>query len=130
MIVVSRTFRVDAPAATVLRHLRDFGNTPGTTRRDSGPIVVGSAWHHETRVLGVRTYMLMDETPERLVFVGHNEASTATDVIAVAPGTDITFRLELEVHGVAKLAAPLLRADLERRSQETVARLRALLAPS
>ena len=140
MITISRTFTVAAPPATVFAYLQDFGNTnewdPATrqtTRIDHGPPVVGASWHTTAEVLGVRselTYTLQAVERDRLVFVGRNEGATSTGTIVVRPvagGTEVTYHLELEMHGLAKLAAPVMRITFEKLGTETVARLTGVL---
>jgi hypothetical protein len=135
-IVVARTFTVSAAARSVLDYLTDFAHTvewdPATrraTRADPGPIAVGSRWHTEARVLGVGThltYTLCAATADRLVFAAHSEVVTATDTITVRPagdGAEVTYAVEVEVHGVAKLATPVLKGELERLATETARRL-------
>ena len=139
-IVVARTFVVTAPADVVLDHLRDFGNTgqwyPATrrtTRLGDGPIGVGSSWHHEARVLGVRaelTYTLAAAADDHLVFVGRSEGATSTGTVLVRPvegGTQVTYHVDLEMHGLAKLATPVLRAEAEKLATETARRLTGVL---
>ncbi len=135
-IVVARTVIVTAPVNAVLEYLRDFGNSAQwdpaarrTTRTDAGPIGVGSRWHHEAKVLGVRaelTYTLAAADGDRLVFAGRNESATATGTVTVRPvegGTQVTYQVELEMHGLAKLATPLLRAEAEKLGDATAGRL-------
>ena len=139
-IVVARTVIVTAPADAVLEYLKDFGNAEQwdpaarrTTRGDTGPVGVGSRWHHEARVLGVRaelTYTLAAADGGRLVFVGHNESATATGTVTVRPGqggTEVTYHVDLELHGLAKLATPVLRAEAEKLGDETAGRLTEVL---
>lgn len=139
-IVVARTFTVSAPAPAVLDYFADFGHTeewdPATrriTRNDAGPIVVGSSWHSESKVLGVSTsltYTLCAAESDRLVFIGRNEGATSTDTITVRPvevGAEVTYHVDLEMHGVAKLATPLVKIELEKLGSETVARLTEVL---
>ena len=106
MVRVTRTFTVTQPAGAVLGYLKDFGNAvdwdPGTQschRLDSGPIVVGSAWHNVSRFLGRRaelTYRLSVTEPGHLVFTGTNNGATSTDdlrVTDVGPGrSQVTYR--------------------------------------
>jgi carbon monoxide dehydrogenase subunit G len=140
MISISRTFTVAAPADAVLEYLRDFGNTnewdPATqqaTRIGGGPLTVGASWHHTSKVLGVRTeltYTLQAATGDRLVFTGHSEGATTTGTIAVRPvadGTEVTYQVQLEVHGLAQLATPVLRIELEKLGDATAAQLTSVL---
>jgi hypothetical protein len=139
-IVVERNFGVGAPADSVLAYLRDFGNTrewdPATRRTariDQGPIRIGSSWHNESRVLGVTaelTYTLCEADADRLVFIGRNEAATATFTVTVRPaayGCAIGYHLDLEMHGVAKLATPVMKIEFEKMGTETAQRLAEVL---
>ncbi|MFI5933112.1 SRPBCC family protein [Actinoplanes sp. NPDC051494] len=140
MITINRTFTVTTPAGPVLEYLRDFGHTeewdPGTqrtTRNDAGPIVPGSSWHNVSKVMGITTeltYTLEEADGDRLVFVGRNEGATSTDTITVHPageGSEVTYHLVLEMHGVAKLATPVMKFEFERLGTETAARLTEVL---
>src|SRR3954468_22628833 len=127
MITISRTFTVAAPPETVLGYLLDFGHTnewdpatQQTTRNDTGPLVPGANWHNVSKVLGVKTeltYTLQAVEPDRLVFVGRNEGATSTDTITVRPagaGSEVTYHLDLEMHGLAKLATPVMKLEFEK----------------
>lgn len=139
-IVVARTFAVCAAPDTVLAYLADFGNTTEwdpatqhTTRIDAGPIRVGARWRNTSKILGVTaelTYTLAATDHDRLVFVGRNEGATSVDTITVRPvpgGCEVAYHVALEVHGLAKLAAPVMRFELERLGTETAARLTDIL---
>lgn len=140
MITISRTFTVAAPVDAVLAYLKDFGNTnewdPATrrtTRTDTGPLAPGAHWHNVSKVLGVQTeltYTLQAVEADRLVFVGRNEGATSTDTITVRPaggGSEVTYHLELEMHGLAKLATPVMKLEFEKLGTETAARLTEVL---
>lgn len=139
-IVVVREFEVPAAPAAVLDYLKDFGHTeqwdPGTrrtTRAGTGPITVGTSWHHESKILGVTsrlTWTLCELTAGRLVFIGRNEGATSTGTITVRPvegGSHVTCHLDLEMHGLAKLATPVMRIEFGKLGNETVARLTEVL---
>jgi carbon monoxide dehydrogenase subunit G len=140
MITVSRTFAVPAAPAAVLDYLKDFGNAvewdPGTqscTRTDSGPIEVGAQWHNVSKILGITaelTYTLEQLEPDTIVLVGRNEKSTSTDTITVRPagdGTELTYRAELEMHGLAKLATPVMKLEFEKLAGQTEKQLTEVL---
>lgn len=142
-IVVVRSFGVSAAAEAVLDYLRDFGHTeewdPATRRTeriDAGPIGIGSSWRNQSRVLGVNaelTYTLCQAETDRLVFIGRNEAATATGtftVVPIPPGSQITYHLDLEMHGVAKLATPMMKAEVEKLGSQTAVRLAEVLQPA
>ncbi|WP_249997571.1 SRPBCC family protein [Actinoplanes sp. M2I2] len=127
MIVVERTLAVRVDAGVALGYLSDFGNTAvwdpavrRTTRDDTGPIAPGARWQQTCRLLGVTTemtYTLVEAAPGRLVFHGRNEGATCVDTVAVRPagtGSEVTYRVELEVHGLVKLATPVLKMEFEK----------------
>jgi carbon monoxide dehydrogenase subunit G len=133
MVNVIRTFTVDKPVATVIEYLKDFGNAvewdPGTqscNREDSGPIQVGTSWHNVSKVLGRETeltYRLQTLEDSHIVLVGHNDTATSTDDITVRPtaaGSEITYHADIELHGAAKLAAPVVKVEFERLGTQTV----------
>jgi carbon monoxide dehydrogenase subunit G len=136
MTIVSRTFAVAAAPDKVLEYLQDFGNTEEwdpatqrTTRIDAGPIGVGSSWHNASKILGVTaelTYTLTAVESDKLVFLGRNEGATAIDTITVRPvagGSEVTYHVDLEMHGLAKLMTPVMRTEFEKLGDETAARL-------
>lgn len=136
MIVVERTFAVTAAPGPVVGYLTDFGNTAlwdpavvRATRRDPGPLAPGASWHQARKVFGVTaelTYTLITVSPDRLVLHGRNEGATCIDTVTVRPagaGTEVTYRVELELHGLAKLATPLLKVEFQKLGTESAARL-------
>jgi carbon monoxide dehydrogenase subunit G len=140
MTIVSRTFAVAAAADKVLEYLQDFGNTEEwdpatqrTTRIDAGPIGVGSSWHNASKILGVTaelTYTLTAVQSDKLVFLGRNEGATAIDTITVRPvagGSEVTYHVDLEMHGLAKLMTPVMKIEFEKLGNETAARLTGVL---
>ena len=140
MIVVERTFAVAAGPGSVLAYLRDFANAQEwdpsaerTSRLGAGPVGPGAHWKHVRKLFGVTaelTYTLVSAEPGRLVFHGRSEGATCTDtalVRAVPGGTEVTYRVELEMHGLAKLATPVLKAELEKMADESVTAVTAAL---
>ena len=95
-------------------------------REGAGPIVVGSPWHNVSKIAGVQTeltYTLKELSPDKLVFVGVNDSATSTDTISVRPagsGSELTYRADVEMHGLAKLAAPAVKLVFEKIAHETV----------
>jgi carbon monoxide dehydrogenase subunit G len=129
---VSRTFAVTPSPSAVIDYLKDFSNAeqwdPGTqscTREDPGPVKVGSSWHNVSKIVGVEaelTYTLDSLTEDTLVFVGKNDASTSTDTITVEPhdgGSVITYRADLEMHGLAKVLSPAMKLVFEKLANDT-----------
>ena len=134
MIVVERTFAVTAAPGAVLAYLRDFSNAQEwdpsavrTSRLGAGPITPGAHWRHVRKLYGVTaelTYTLAAADDVRLVFHGRSEGATCVDTILVRPapgsGAEVTYRIELEMHGLAKLVTPLLRTELEKLADAAV----------
>ena len=127
MIVVERTLATSVAPGVALDYLSDFGNTAvwdpavrQATRNDAGPIAPGASWHQTCRLLGITTemmYTLVEFAPGRLVFHGRNEGATCVDTVAVRPagtGSEVTYRIELEMHGLAKLAGPVIKMEFEK----------------
>jgi carbon monoxide dehydrogenase subunit G len=132
MPTVSRTFNVSPPPSVVVDYLKDFAHAeqwnPGTRsceRIDTGPVGEGSYWHNVSKILGVTaelTYKLEELTDRRVVFVGENKSSTSVDSItidAAGAGSVITYESELEMHGAAKILAPVMRRAYEKLAVDT-----------
>ncbi len=140
MIVVERTFAVTAAPEPVLDYLSDLTHTQQwdpaverATRRDPGPIVPGAGWRQVRKVFGITvelTYTLITKAPGRLVLHGRNEGATCVDTIwlrGAGAGTAVTYRVELELHGLAKLAVPILQPEFEKQGTASAAGLTAAL---
>lgn len=143
MPTIKRTFTVGVPPVVVLTYLEDFATTeqwdPGTvstTRTDGdGPIEVGSTWRNVSKIAGIKAeldYTLTERTAERVVFAGENVNGSAstTDTLDVRPagaGSEITYRADIEMHGIARLGAPALKLLFERIGDEVVENLSAAL---
>ncbi len=132
MTTTSRTFTVTPPPATVLDYLKDFSHAeewdPGTvscTQIGSGPVTVGTQWHNTSKIAGNETelvYTLEEVADDHIVLRGENEQATAVDTITVVPhgtGSEITYHAELEMHGVAKLATPVMKLVFEKLGNDT-----------
>ena len=141
MTTVERTFTVSPPPATVIEYLKDFANAtqwdPGTehcTRNDAGPITVGANWHNKSKIMGVSTeltYALEQLSADRLVLVGRNDRATSTDTFTVRPvddgGSKVTYHVDLDMKGAAKLATPLIKAAFEKVGNDTEKQMTAVL---
>jgi len=136
MTSVERTFTVTAPAADVLEYLSDFANTEQwdpatqrTVRLNDGPVAPGATWRNTSKVFGRTsdlTYTMRSRTSDTLVFVGENKTLTTIDTIAVRPsgtGTEITYHVDLDLHGAAKLAAPVMKLEFEKLAHDTQKKL-------
>ncbi|GAA2604268.1 SRPBCC family protein [Paractinoplanes durhamensis] len=141
MTSVERTFSVAAPAAAVLAYLSDFGNTEQwdpatqkTVRTDAGPIAPGATWVNTSKVFGREseiTYTLRSLDGDTIVFVGENKTLTSVDTITVrstGPGSEITYHVDLDLHGIAVLAAPVMKLEFEKLARETVKKMTEVLA--
>ena len=137
---VQRTFTVTPPPAEVIDYLKDFANAlewdPGTqscTQNGSGPVAVGTTWHNVSKVAGFTTeleYELTELTDRGLVFVGRNKGATSTDTISVLPvgeGSEVTYRADIDMHGVSAVATPVMKVVLERLGNETEEQLQQVL---
>ncbi|MGX6601873.1 SRPBCC family protein [Micromonosporaceae bacterium Da 78-11] len=124
---MERTFIVTATPGAVLDYLKDFAHTqewdPVTqraSRHDAGPLAPGATWHSVCRIFGITaelTWTLVAAEPHRLVFSGRNEGATCTDTIMLRPivgGTEVTYHVDLEMHGLAKLATPVIKIEFEK----------------
>jgi carbon monoxide dehydrogenase subunit G len=141
MLTVERTFTVDRPIETVFDYLADFTHTeawdPGTvstTRVDSGPLQPGARFHNVSTFRGRRTeleYELTTFDPRsHLTFTGNNKTVTSVDDLSFRPsgaGTEIHYAAHFDFHGVAKLAAPLLKKAFDSLADETVEQLTGVL---
>ena len=139
-IVVARTFTVAASAPAVREYLTDLGHSaewdPATrhiTRDDAGPVAAGSSWHSVAKVLALTTelrYTLAEAGADRLVFHGRGEGATATVAFTVrpaGPGTEVAYHVDLEMHGVAKLATPVMKVEFEKLATAAAGRLTEVL---
>lgn len=132
MTTTSRTFTVTPSPQVVLDYLEDFSHAeewdPGTVscqQIGDGPVQIGTQWHNTSKIAGNETelvYTLLERTEDRVVLKGENEQATATDTITVLPhetGSEITYTAELEMHGVAKLATPVMKLVFEKLGNDT-----------
>ena len=132
MTETSRTFTVTAAPPVVLSYLADFSHAtewdPGTEkceRLDDGPVRIGSRWHNVSKIAGRSvdlTYTLKEHTDARIILVGENDSATSTDTIDVVPhgsGSRITYTADIEMHGAAKLATPLIKVIFEKLGNDT-----------
>jgi uncharacterized protein YndB with AHSA1/START domain len=122
VITIERTVRTDRPVEQVFRYLSDFTTTtewdPGTVRtvRMEGDGGVGTTYQNTSRFGGRETeltYRVRELVPnERIVLVGENSTVRATDTMTfrtVPSGTEVTYRAEFRLKGIAALATPLLK---------------------
>jgi carbon monoxide dehydrogenase subunit G len=137
---VSRSFRVDPAPRSVIGYLADFANAeewdPGTvscTRTDAGPVAVGASWRNVSKFAGRTTelaYTLERLTADTIVFVGRNKGATSTDTITVVPdgpGSKVTYRADLALHGAAALLSPAMKLIFEKVASDTERQLTVVL---
>lgn len=140
MTTVERTFTTTAPPQRVVDYLADFTNAiewdPGTQsceRHGSGPVAEGASWRNVSTFLGREselTYTLEEYTSDSVVLVGKNTSATSTDTITVRPhgtGSEVTYHVDLQLHGAAKLGVPLVKAEFERLASKTQEQLSGVL---
>lgn len=140
MVAVERVFTVSTPRPEVHAYLRDFANAeewdPGTIscrRQGDGPVAVGATWSNVSEFRGKETeltYRLTQDSPDHLQFVGENKTVTSTDDISFAAdgtGTRITYHAEFAFHGLAALATPFVKGQLEELGDKTQAQLTTVL---
>jgi carbon monoxide dehydrogenase subunit G len=140
MVDVERVFTVTPPVAEIQDYLRDFAHAeewdPGTvscSQASSGPVGVGTTWTNVSEFRGKETeltYTLTKDEPGHLQFVGENKTVTSTDDIsltAVDSGTRITYHADFEFHGLAKLAVPFVKGELEELGDKTQAQMTTVL---
>lgn len=144
MAEIERVLTVDKPATLVWDYLSDFCSTddwdPGTveTVRTSGDGGPGTTYGNTSRFLGRETrltYTVTEVRPGRqIVLRGENGTVTSTDTITVdaaaGGGTRVSYRAALSLHGLARMAEPLvglglrkLGADAEQSLAEALQRL-------
>lgn len=148
MIKVERVMHSNRTRDEIVAYMADFSHAeqwdPGTiTCRQvnaNDPVEVGTEWLNVSSFRGRRTelrYELTRMSNERLTFAGRNKTATSTDDLHFEPhpgGTRITYGAQVEFHGIARLAAPLLKREFGRLgdevSQQLPAALQRALGPS
>lgn len=144
-----RTVETDTLPEIVAPYLSDFTTTehwdPGTvtTERESGDGGEGTRYRNVSKFLGRETeltYVVVELDPgRRIALVGSNKTVTAHDTMTFAAhgvGTRVTYEVDFQFQGVARLVAPLLRPALARLAdkgrdgmQDALDRLTARSAP-
>ncbi|MDO9379899.1 MAG: SRPBCC family protein [Nocardioidaceae bacterium] len=135
---MERSVTVDRPLSRVWTYLSDFESTndwdPGTVRTerthgDGGPGTVyanTSTFAGRTRHLD---YTVVDREEERLLRLrGVNRGSVVLETMTFRGDdrrTTVTYRMELELRGVARLATPVVPLVLRRLGDEGATGLRA-----
>ena len=128
----------DAVAAYVLDFTTSAEWDPHTVRCDrvdDGPVRVGARYENVQRLLGRETPMRYEvveyEPGRRLVLEGGTDDVRTRDEITVddAAGgaTTVTYTVHLDLHGKARLAAPLMPVAMSRIASDGEAHLHEVL---
>ncbi|MFJ6636525.1 SRPBCC family protein [Streptomyces sp. NPDC091376] len=142
MIVVERMVALPAPLDEAVSYLQDFRRTeewdPGTVccvRIDEGPVRPGAVWRNTSHFRGRTTelmYVLEVREPTHLVFIGTNKSVTATDDMRFearsGDGTLLRYQASFRFKGLARLATPFMRTELEALADKVAQRLPSALA--
>jgi hypothetical protein len=141
MPTIERTVHSPAPVGIVQAYLRDVANTeewdaPTVSCEPvdpSTPISVGKQWRNVSEFRGKRTelvYTLEVDEPGHLRIRGENETVDSQDditMVADGPGTTVTYRAQIGLKGVRKVAEPLLSPALGRLGDDAEQTLREAL---
>ena len=99
-----------------------------------GEVGVGTTWANVSEFRGKDTeltYRLAVLEPAHLVFVGENKTVTSTDDITlstVGSGTSVDYHATFDFHGLANLAVPFIKSDLEDLGDKTQYKLTEVLS--
>ncbi|MFJ7154410.1 SRPBCC family protein [Streptomyces sp. NPDC101118] len=128
MIRVARTMLVPVAMQDLVVYLADFAHaeewdpaTVSCVRLDAGPVAPGSRWRNTSRFRGREaelSYRLDVQEGDRLVFSGENRTVAVTDDLRFTPveggATRLVYTATFRFKGVARLAAPFVRGEVER----------------
>lgn len=130
MTSTSRTVSVDQPVEKVSAYLSDFTtsqewdpHTVSCSRLDGdGPLGVGSRFENVQHLAGrdtSLTYTVIEYEPgRRIVLEGGNDTVHSRDEMRFEPtpggGTKVTYSVDLELAGAAKLATPVMPIALKK----------------
>ncbi|MFK0236276.1 SRPBCC family protein [Streptomyces vinaceus] len=135
MINVVRTMLVSRPVQDAVAYFADFAHarewdpaTVSCVRLGQGPVEPGARWRNVSRFRGRTSevsYRLDVMDVDRLVFTGENGSVLITDDLRFTPvsadSTRLTYRATFGFKGVARLAAPFLRKDVNRLADDVAA---------
>jgi carbon monoxide dehydrogenase subunit G len=129
----SRTVTTSQPVDKVAEFLSDFTTTaewdPHTvscTRLDDGPLGVGARFENVQHLVGrdsTLTYEVTEYEPgRRIVLEGGNDTVRSRDEMlfdgTADGGTQVTYNVEIELRGLAKLGQPALAVGLKKVADE------------
>ncbi|MFH7594755.1 SRPBCC family protein [Streptomyces racemochromogenes] len=143
MIHVVRTMLVPRPMQDAVNYFADFAHaqdwdpaTVSCVRLDGGPVEPGARWRNVSRFRGrtsALVYRLDTREADRLVFTGENASVRVTDELRFAPAsgdvTRLTYRAAFGFKGIARLAAPFLRREVDRLADDVAAAVPRTTAP-
>jgi carbon monoxide dehydrogenase subunit G len=140
MLRAKRTLVTATPPVEVFSFLADFRNAerwdPGTVTCElvEGDTGAGSVYRNVSSFFGRSmeiTYTTVErEEGRRVHFRGHNDGFTGLDRLAMSAsgaGTEVTYDVEYQFHGIARLAYPLAAAYLPFLARKTMQQLGATL---
>jgi carbon monoxide dehydrogenase subunit G len=130
------------PVDKVADFLSDFTTTaewdPHTTscrRLDDGPVVIGSRFENVQHIAGrdtTLTYEVTEYEPgHRIVLEGGNDTVRSRDEMifeSTADGTRVTYNVDIELRGLAKVGQPAVALGLKKVADEGAEGMRRRLA--
>lgn len=127
MITVKRVVPTTLDAKSTFAFLSAFENTPtwdpGTPeveKRTAGPVAVGSKFHAVAEFRGKRQpidYVVTEMSDSRIQLRGENKTVISVDTIDVTPkgtGSEVHYKAEFTLKGIAKLATPFVAPMFEK----------------
>lgn len=129
----SRTVAVPRPLPQVAAYLSDFTtaaewdpHTVSCTRLDDGPLAVGARFENVQRLAGhdsTLVYTVTEYEPgERIVLEGGNDTVHSRDEMVFVEtadgGTEVTYTVDIELTGAAKLAQPAMPLAMKKIADE------------
>ncbi len=139
---VERTIETSCAQEAAFDFVADFSTTqawdpgiPSARRLDGDPLGVGSRFELVSRFNGKEQTLTYEVTtydrPRSITLVGDGANFHGVDVISFAPrdgaGTAVTYRADLALKGVARLAEPFIGGKLDAMSDRAVAGLKTAL---
>jgi dehydrogenase/reductase SDR family member 12 len=139
MITVEERVEIAVPRAAAFAYYAEYANIqdwdPGvdkSTKLTPGPLRVGDRYDVVSLFLGRRLPMVYEvvvlEAPQRVVLRGQGGTGVAVDDIRFDAKDDvttvITWQLRLELSGLNRLAAPLLKPFVQRLGREAMGGIR------
>jgi carbon monoxide dehydrogenase subunit G len=139
---VERTIHTTCPQQVAFDHVADFSTTqdwdpgiPSAERIGDDPVAAGSRFRLVSRFNRTEQTLVYEiteyERPNAVTLVGEGGNFHGVDRITFAPdaggGTVVTYRADLSLRGVARLAEPFIKGKLDAMSDRAVAGLKAAL---